>query len=170
MHADGLSQSVEGSNSQRLAEGLSGLGYPGFSYLHAPERRDPTDVLLAALIEQNLETRLAEALPWLVLHHSELRWQWLTREATVCGVQNQLGFVVSLARQVAERDGTDALAARLRSVEHELETARVPNEGTLCRASMTNAERQWLRLHRSVEAQRWNLLTDLVAEQLPYTR
>lgn len=154
MHRDELPPSVSDSNSQRLAEGLAGLGYPGFAYLQVQERRDPAEVLLAALVEKNLETRLAEALPWLVLHHPELSWEWLVKQATVRGVQNQLGFVVSLARQVAERDATDALAVRLRSVERELEAVRVLDEGTLWGASITNAERQWRRLHRPPDAQR----------------
>ena len=121
MHADELSQPVGASNLQRLAEALSGLGYPRFSHLQGPEGRDPTDVLLAALMEQNLETRLAEALPWLVLHHSELRWEWLVEQVTVRGVQNQLGLVVSLARRLAEREvstpwrcGSDRWSANLR--------------------------------------------------------
>jgi hypothetical protein len=169
MHADEFSQSDGSADSQRLAEALSALGYPGFLHLQGQERRDPAEVLLAALVEKNLETRLAEALPWLALHHSELRWEWLVKQATVRGVQNQLGFVVSLARQVAERNAADTLAARLRPVERDLEAVRVLDEATLGRASMTKAERHWLRLHRSLDAQRWNLLTDLVPEHLPYT-
>jgi hypothetical protein len=39
-------------------------------------------------------------------------------------------------------------------------------EDTLCKESMTQAERKWPRTHRSPGAEHWNLLTDLTVEQL----
>ena len=41
-------------------------------------------------------------------------------------------------------------------------------EDTLCQASLSDAERRWLRRTRPVEASHWNLLTDLNAQFLPY--
>jgi hypothetical protein len=52
--------------------------------------------------------------------------------------------------------------------ERELEEARLAREGTLCRDSMPEAERTWLRSNRPEAAAHWSLLTGLTAEQLPY--
>jgi len=41
-------------------------------------------------------------------------------------------------------------------------------ENTLCKESMTQAERNWLRTHRSQAAEHWNLLTDLTVEHLDH--
>src|SRR3972149_634794 len=57
-----------------LAKDLAGLGYPGLAYLRARAWRpkNPGEVLLTALAQDDLEPRLVEALPWLrrVIH----RW------------------------------------------------------------------------------------------------
>src|SRR5262245_41955742 len=90
-------------SAQRVAEALGRLGYPGFAHLARGARWHPAQVLLAALAQANLETRLAEALPWVVLHYADLNWDWLLERVKVKDVQNRLGFVVTLARTVAER-------------------------------------------------------------------
>jgi hypothetical protein len=56
------------------------------------------------------------------------------------------------------------LAARIA----KLEPSRLAKEDTLCRESMTRAERAWLREHRPKLAEHWNLLTDLTVEQLDH--
>jgi hypothetical protein len=58
----------------------------------------------------------------------------------------------------------DELAARVA----KLEPSRLAKEDTLCRESMTRAERAWLREHRPKSAEHWNLLTDLTVEQLDH--
>ena len=154
--------------AQQVAEALGALGYPGFVYLKRGARWHPAQVLLTALQQSNLETRLAEALPWVVLHYPNLNWDWLLERAKVNDVQNRLGFVVTLTRQLAEQHGDHATGARLSGFEQQLERARLVKEDTLGRESMTVAERQWLHGKRSSEAKHWNLLTDLVPEHLPY--
>jgi hypothetical protein len=52
--------------------------------------------------------------------------------------------------------------------QKELEEARLAHEGTLCRDSMAERERDWLRKNRPDAATHWSLLTGLTAEQLPY--
>jgi len=52
--------------------------------------------------------------------------------------------------------------------EKELEEARLAHEGTLCRDSMPERERTWLRENRPETAVHWSLLTSLRADQLPY--
>jgi transcriptional regulator with XRE-family HTH domain len=155
-------------SAQQLAEALGALGYPGFVYLKCGTRWHPAQVLLTALQQPNLESRLAEALPWVVLHYPNLNWDWLLERAKVRDVQNRLGFVVTLTRQLAERNGDHATAVELSGLEQQLDRARLVKEDTLGRESMTVAERRWLRDQRPPEARHWNLLTDLVPEHLPY--
>ena len=50
----------------------------------------------------------------------------------------------------------------------ELEESRLAREGTLCRDSMPERERNWLRANRPEVAAHWSLLTSLTVEQLPY--
>ena len=154
--------------AQQVAEALGALGYPGFAYLKRGARWHPAQVLLTALQQPNLEARLAEALPWVVLHYPTLNWDSLLERAKVSDVQNRLGFVVALTRRLAERDGDHVTALKLSRLEQQLDRARLVKEDTLGRESMTVAERRWLHDKRSPEAQHWNLLTDLVPEHLPY--
>lgn len=152
----------------RLARDLAALGYPGFAYLRPRHRRPPnaSAVLLTALAQDDLESRVVEALPWLLLNARTVDVAWLAREARVRDLQNRLGFVVTLARQVAERRGPKTRARTLHALEATLDPGRLAREDTLCQASLPPAERLWLAAHRSAEARRWNLLTDWTAASL----
>lgn len=153
---------------QRLASALAALGYPGFTHVARGRRVNPAQLLSAALQAPDLEPRLAEALPWVVWHYPALNWTWLLAQAKQHDIQNRLGFVVALARQVAMRHGDAEKASALVAVEARLEPSRLVREDTLCRTSMTQAERAWLRKQRPAEARHWNLLTGLVPEHLSY--
>jgi transcriptional regulator with XRE-family HTH domain len=163
---------LEGMNVQDdvqgLAEGLAALGYPGFSHFKRGRRANPAQLLFAALRMRDLEPRLSEALPWVVWQYPDLDWTWLVARARLHDLQNRLGFVVRLAREVAARRGSAATAAALANVERRLEQSRLAREDTLCRESMTQAERRWLRVRRPGQAEHWNLLTGLVPEHLSY--
>ena len=153
-----------------LARQLSGLGYPGFTHLR-PRKANPAAVLLAALLRQDLETRLAEALPWVLLTYPDLDWPWLIRHAKLQDFQNRLGFLVGVAKDLAsDRAEYQSAFNQLRAAEQQLERARLVRQDTLCRESMPNAERQWLEANRSALARHWNLLTGLTADQLSYAR
>jgi transcriptional regulator with XRE-family HTH domain len=157
------------ANSAKLARQLSNLGYPGFAHLRSRSKANPASVLLEALLQQDLEVRLSEALPWVLLRYPELDWPWLVRHLKVHDAQNRLGFLLTLAKDVAQSQPAFASAfGKLSVVEQELERARLVAENTLCRESMPEAERRWLREHRSPAARHWNLLTSLNAEQLSY--
>lgn len=153
---------------QQLATALAALGYPGFTHVKGGRRVNPAQLLLNALQTPDLEPRLAEALPWVAWHYADLNWSWLLAQAKLHDLQNRLGFVVALARQVAERHAQHDKASALASVEAQLERSRLVREDTLCRESMTQTERQWLRQERPTDALHWNLLTGLVAEHLSY--
>jgi len=156
--------------AQDLAEQLGALGYPGFAYLgkHV-RRRNPAEVLLAALAVEELEARLVEALPWLLLRYYEMDFGWLVREAKQRDLQNRLGFVARLAREKAEKSPLDPERLHvLRSLEEMLEPSRLAREDTLGRKPVTDFGLEWLRANRSEAALHWNLLTTWRAEELRY--
>lgn len=68
-------------------------------------RRNPAGVLFDALNEADVETRVAEGLPWLALTYVDMDWEWLVQNAKVKDRQNRLGFAVSLATEVAQARG-----------------------------------------------------------------
>lgn len=156
------------SDPSSLAAGLASLGYPGFRQPTGVQPQNPATILLRALIAADVEVRVIEALPWLAIQYHNLDWDWLIREAKVRDVQNRLGFIVTLARQVAENRGNVDSARSLHQVEEILDRARLVREDTLCQQSLSGAERRWLRQTRPPEARHWNLLTDLRAQLLPY--
>jgi transcriptional regulator with XRE-family HTH domain len=156
------------SQKRDFSRELSALGYPGFAYLRAGRRRNPAQVLLDALNEPNLDARVAEGLPWLAMAYVGMDWAWLVRNAKVRDRQNRLGFAVSLAADVAESKNHMERARKLRQCLEVLEGARLAREDTFCYDSMTQAERAWLREHRSPAAAHWNLLTDMIREHLAY--
>jgi transcriptional regulator with XRE-family HTH domain len=147
---------------------LVALGYPGFAYLRKKLQKNPAQVLFDALNEPNLDARVAEGLPWLPLTYVDLDWDWLVRNVKVYDRQNRLGFAVSLASEVAESKNDSERVRRLRQCLQVLESARLAREDTFCHDSMTQAERKWLREHRSPVAAHWNLLTDMTGEYLAY--
>jgi hypothetical protein len=124
--------------------------------------------VLSALKSKNLEARLAEALPWVLLEHPELDWQWLISAAKINDLQNKLGFLTNVARRLAEKLGKNETAMLLSAQESALERSRLVQEETLCNDSLTQAERRWLKSNRSNEAKHWNLLTDLSPEHLSH--
>ena len=111
---------------------------------------------------------VAEGLPWLAMTYVDMDWDWLVRNAKVRDRQNRLGFAVSLAGDVAEGKNDMERARELRQYLKVLEGARLAREDTFCHDSMTQAERAWLREHRSPAAAHWNLLTDMKGEHLTY--
>ena len=147
-------------------EALGSLNYPGFAYLGGSMKCNPAELLMAALDSQDLDSRVTEALPWLPLAYPSLNKDWLTFNAKVRNRQNRLGFVLELARQAAQKENDSGLTMQLAEQVEVLEYSRLAGEDTLCKESMTQAERKWLRTHRSKAAEHWNLLTDLTVEQL----
>jgi transcriptional regulator with XRE-family HTH domain len=159
------------TDDQRLAESLAKLGYPGFAYMRTNvPKKNPAEVLLTALGQDRLEGRVAEALPWVVLQYGRGRSNWLVEQARKFNLQNRLGFVVSLALQVAEgAPGYDKARVRsLRELRSKLDESCLVKEDAFYRPPQTDGERQWLAQNRSEEAVHWNLLTDLRPEHLPY--
>jgi transcriptional regulator with XRE-family HTH domain len=155
-------------DSRELAVSLAALGYPGFSYLRSRRKVNPAEVLLTALAQENLESRLAEALPWVLLHYPDVDKHWLVHEARLHNLQNRLGFVVSLARGLSRRTSDNTGLQALAQLQQELERSRLAREDTFCQESLSEAERNWLRERRSPDARHWNLLTDWTPQNVRY--
>jgi transcriptional regulator with XRE-family HTH domain len=152
-----------------LQRKLAFLGYPGFEHVRSKAVGNPAEVVLSAVVKSDLDTRLVEALPWVLSAYTDLNWEWLRDRAKLHNAQNRLGYLVHLATQTARVLPEHAGAAQILSRwENDLEEARLAREGTLCRDSMPERERAWLRTNRPDAAIHWGLLTSLTAEQLPY--
>jgi hypothetical protein len=147
---------------------LGSLGYPGFEYLASPRTvANPAAVVLAALTARQVPARVTEALPWVLARFLDLDWDWLVARAKLANVQNRLGYLASLATQLAEARNDTTPSKALRAAQAQLEEARLAKEDTLGR-NVTDAERQYFRQHRPDEAAHWNLLTTLRVEDLRY--
>lgn len=161
-------ENVQPADSNGAATDLACLGYPGFAYLKTKRRKNPAEVLLSALSAQRLNTRVAEALPWLLLEYPDLDWKSLICAAKLRDLQNKLGLVTCIARILAEKRGEFEKAEVLREQEKVLERSRLLMEDTLCNDALTQTERSWLETNRPDEARHWRVLTDLTPEHLNY--
>lgn len=157
----------EKSNDE-LAEMLVTLGYPKFSHLRKKILQNPALVLFSALKKENLDSRIAEGLPWLVFTFSGIDWERLSKFARMFDLQNRLGFVVNLARQLAEKVNDDQKVRRLSEVEKSLENSRLFREDVLGNKSLTEAEKNYLKTNRPKEAKYWRVLSDLSIAHLDY--
>ena len=153
-----------------LEQGLARLGYPGLAYRKkAGARRNPLELLLMALSVDDLDPRLTEALPWLLLKFEGYNTGQLVARAKCLDLQNRLGFTVALARRVGERSSAfPSKLDELKQLEQMLERSRLAREDHYGRRETSDRMRAWLRNNRSPEAEHWNLLTDLKPEHLPY--
>jgi hypothetical protein len=132
------------------------------------KKKNPQEVLLAALAQEELEARVAEALPRLLVHYWETDFEWLVREAKKSDLQNRLGFGASLARRLSEKTVEAERTHALRELETTLDRSRLAREDWFPRPPRNDAERQWLLENRPDEARHWNLLSDLRPEHLQY--
>ena len=149
-----------------LTAALARRGYAGFAHLRKTgQHRNPAELVARALAHADLDVRLVEALPWILATFQDLDWAWLVAQCRLVNLQNRLGFMAVLAGQTM----TPGAAGRaLRDLPSHLEPSRLAGEATLCRDSMSRAERNWVRQHRSPDAAHWNLLTTLTVAQLTH--
>lgn len=150
-------ESVQPQDANTLATDLASLGYPGFAYLKSKRKKNPGEVLLSALSARCLDSRVAEALPWLLLTYPDLEWHSLVSAAKLKDLQNKLGLVICLARRVAEKRGESTKAQFLRKQEEALDRSRLFFEDAFCNDSLTQAERRWLVRNRTNEAKYWRV-------------
>ncbi len=158
-------------DNEEFAKVLSALGYPGFAYRKGRVReKNPAEVLLEGLKQDSLEARLVEALPWLVMNYWDMNRGWLVRNAKLNDLQNRLGFVVALAKQVSALSGqvNEDRDRALQELGETIEESRLVREDTFLKKVNTDVEREWLRQNRSEEAKHWNLLTNWRPEHFRY--
>ncbi|MFZ0705555.1 MAG: helix-turn-helix transcriptional regulator [Candidatus Korobacteraceae bacterium] len=153
-----------------LVKQLRALGYPGYSYMRAGWTRNPAEVLLAALQQDELDPRVAEALPWVLLNYPDLDRDWLLKEARASNSTNRLGFLVSLAMLVAEQRGNknSAVYQSLARFEDVLKQSRLESEYAFGNPVFSAAQQEWVRQNRPGNAEEWHVLTTLRPEHLQY--
>lgn len=93
---------------------------------------------------------------------------WLVENARRFNLQNKLGFVVTLARRLAEKQSNDVKSRELSLLENALDDNRLAKEDVFYRPLRTESEGEWRRNNRAEEAAHWNLLTDMRLEHLQY--
>lgn len=159
---------LQKTDDRRLTELLSKLDYPGFSYLRSNvQKKHPYEVLLVALGQTDLDGRVAEALPWVALKYARPD-SWLVENARRYNLQNRLGFVVTLARKLANSRNEASESEKLFRLERMLDESRLVKEDVFYRTPRTDSERVWMKTNRTDDAAHWNLVTDLRAEHLQY--
>jgi transcriptional regulator with XRE-family HTH domain len=153
----------------KLADELRALGYPGFAHMAGQPTRNPAELLFDALDRPDLDTRIAEGLPWVPLRYSGLDWTWLLSEMKLRNRQNRLGFVVGLALQLMQHEPEHSeVKNKLDAVELDLERARLANPGTYCHDSWSKRQRDQTDRRRSDLAKHWNLTTGVKLEHLEH--
>lgn len=157
----------EPADDRRLTEMLARLEYPGFAYMRTKtHKKNPLEFLLTALYQECFDARVASALPWVVFKFANTD-PWLVENARKFNLQNRLGFVVTLAKRVAENKKHERLS-ELSQLEQKLDDSRLAKEDFLPRPPRTDSERDWLRANRTADAAHWNLLTRMRPEHLQY--
>lgn len=148
----------EDALDDRLREQLSTLGYAPFCHVSPARVKPAPDVLLLSVLGQpDVDSRVVEALPWLVRTFAPtMNFPWLVQQAKLGNLQNRMGFLFQ---------ATGCQKAELMAAVDALDRARLLEESTLCWDSMPAATRKWMREHRSSLAQHWNLVTTLQPEQ-----
>src|SRR5436853_544688 len=86
---------MSAEDNENLASDLAALGYPGLSYLKPKRTKGPAEVLLSALRAKNLDARLVEALPWVLLEYPDMDWKWLVNETKQHELQNNSAAMFS---------------------------------------------------------------------------
>ncbi len=152
--------------NQQVARALGRLGYAGFAHLRSRTNVNPIEVLLGALLADDVDARVVEGLPWLLLRYPDVDWDRLVTYAKQHDAQNRLGFLVALASRLAAAKGDAAAVELLERREQALQRSLLQQDDTFSRASLTQAERRWLTANRSPEAKRWNVLTTLNVDRL----
>ena len=149
---------------------LARLGYSGYAHRRrAGGVRNPSEVLLRALSVDDLDPRLLEALPWLLLRFGAGDRTRLVERARFLNLQNRLGFMTALAEELAKgEESYGERAGELRQLLASLEPFRLAREDSFGRPPRTERMRNWVRAHRSAMAAHWNILSDLVPEHFSY--
>lgn len=145
---------------------IAGLGYPKFSHLKKTKKVNPAVILLIALETDDIDSRVIEALPWLIFNFPEMDWVRVICDAKVTDAQNRLGFLLSLAFQAARRTKSESKTSLFKDLLGSLEKSRLMHNDSFRRESLTETEKEWLKKYRTKGACRWRMLSNLSAKHL----
>lgn len=151
-----------------LASQIARLGYPKFSHLKRARKVNPAAVLMSALTQDDLESRIVEALPWLIFNFSDMDWSQVINSAKLGDAQNRLGFLVSLAYELAKRSEDENKDALFKELLLTLEKSKLVLDDSFRRNSLTETEKAWLKKNRPKEARHWRVLSNFSAEHLAF--
>ncbi len=142
---------------ERFRGQVAAWDYPGFASLPPTRfKLAPSALLLVVLAQPNVDSRVMEAMPWLLkLCAGQLDLPWLVRQAKVHDQQNRLGFLLEVS---------GVQIPQFLTAIGDLKRARLLEESTLCWEAMPQAMREWVRTNRTPLAEYWNVLTTLKTE------
>ncbi len=164
-------------NEDDLEKALAALGYPGFAYLASYLKFEkgsfnPTDVVQWAIAQNVLNTRITEALPWLIAAYaSQVDWKKLIGSAQRQGVQNRLGYLACLALQLVESKQSLSRPKTRLLLEKSLlrlQQIRQSQEQTLMNEEIGPVMRSWVIENRPPEAAKWHILTTITTDDLQH--
>lgn len=159
-------KSAAAKSADLFASQLAALGYPKFSHLEKTKPVNPAQLLMTALKTDDLESRLVEALPWLIGSFPELDWDLIIETAKLADAQNRLGFLVALAGEKAEKANEETKTETFKDILSKLERSRLYCEDSFRRKTLTRAEKEWLKENRPPPAKYWRVLSNLTAEYI----
>ena len=121
---------------------------------------------MLALKKDDLESRVVEALPWLIYNFPDMDWSEIIKRAKLDDAQNRLGFLLNIAHSLAKRSGDKDKKDLFKRLLGVLKKSRLLSEDSFRRVSLTEAEKKWVKKNRPKEARHWRILTNLIAEHL----
>jgi transcriptional regulator with XRE-family HTH domain len=97
-----VSSEAEPLPADGVARALGTLGYSGFAHLRHTRTLNPAELLVRTLSSGNVEARLVEALPWVLVNYPDVDWPRPSR--TTC----RIGWALSSPWRGKSRRGPDA--------------------------------------------------------------
>lgn len=152
-----------------LVSQLANLGYGKFSHFKKKSKKiNPAIILLSALKSDDLESRIVEALPWLVCKFPQMDWSQVIKSAKISDAQNRLGYILSLAYEKVRTETDKEKESFFKELLSDLEKSRLFCEDSFQRQNLTRSEKEWLKNNRPRNAKFWRVLSNLKAEHLAF--
>ena len=163
-----VSELTTSKSEKSLASQLAGIGYPKFAHLTKTKKVNPAIILISALKVDDLESRIVEALPWLIYRFSDMDWSKVIKTVKISDSQNRLGFLLSLVFDKAKKANDQDKRNLLKELLSSLERSKLYQEDSFQRQKLTESEKIWLKKNRLKNAKIWRVLSNLTAEHLTF--